>query len=73
MVERANSSGRKSRLRTLLRICKSCSMYTLKNECPACGITTIMPIPPRYSPEDRYGTYRRRLKKEASVYGEHSN
>jgi rRNA maturation protein Nop10 len=26
--------------------------------------STMVPVPPRYSPEDRYGEYRRRLKKE---------
>ena len=50
--------------RTLLRKCPSCSGYTLAELCPACGGATFMPVPAKYSPGDRYGEYRRRLKKE---------
>lgn len=49
-------------MRTLLRVCRACSQYTLRDECPRCGGQTVVPLPPRYSPEDRYGEYRRRLK-----------
>jgi H/ACA ribonucleoprotein complex subunit 3 len=52
-------------VRTLLRRCGSCSVYTLKETCPKCGGATSMPMPARYSPEDRYGRYRRKLKSEA--------
>ena len=51
-------------MKTLLRKCPSCRDYTLKEQCPKCGGTTLMPMPAKYSPEDRYGEYRRRLKKE---------
>ena len=47
-----------------MRKCPSCGRYTLKDRCPECGEPTVSPIPPRFSPEDRYGEYRRRLKKE---------
>jgi len=47
-----------------MRKCPSCGMYTLKDVCPDCGERTVSPIPPRFSPEDRYGRYRRQLKKE---------
>ncbi len=50
-------------MRTAIRKCKSCEKYTLKESCPDCGHPTMMALPPRYSPEDRYGDYRRRLKK----------
>ncbi|UCE45307.1 MAG: RNA-protein complex protein Nop10 [Methanobacteriota archaeon] len=50
--------------RTLLRKCPSCSGYTLRERCPGCGSVTFMPVSARYSPGDRYGEYRRRLKKE---------
>ncbi len=50
-------------MRTAIRKCKSCDIYTLKEECSACGQPTVMAIPPRYSPEDKYGDYRRKLKK----------
>jgi len=45
----------------LLR-CRACGRYTLSPTCPACGGPTARPGPARYSPEDRYGRYRRALK-----------
>ncbi|WP_081579761.1 RNA-protein complex protein Nop10 [Methanomassiliicoccus luminyensis] len=56
-------------MRTSLRKCPKCVEYTLLDQCGRCGCTTDMPIPPRYSPEDRYGEYRRRLRKERGDYG----
>jgi H/ACA ribonucleoprotein complex subunit 3 len=46
----------------VLRRCVACHAYTLQEACPHCGGKTQTPRPPRYSPEDRYGEYRRRLK-----------
>ena len=43
-------------------------MYTMKDVCPKCGHPASRPSPPRYSPEDRYGEYRRRSILEE--YGE---
>lgn len=43
--------------------CTGCGSYGLKKECP-CGGKRVTPIPPKYSPEDRYGEYRRRAKEE---------
>lgn len=51
-------------MRTLLMKCAQCSGYTLRAACPKCGAATVMAMPAKYSPEDRYGEYRRRLKKE---------
>jgi len=51
-------------VKTFLRKCPSCREYTLADKCPKCGGATLMPMPAKYSPEDRYGEYRRRLKKE---------
>lgn len=51
-------------MKTLLRKCPSCRGYTLREQCPKCGGATLMPIPAKYSPDDRYGEYRRRLKRE---------
>jgi H/ACA ribonucleoprotein complex subunit 3 len=42
--------------------CPRCGRYTLKEACPACGAATAKPGPARYSPEDPYGAYRRKLK-----------
>ena len=36
--------------------------YTMKEEC--CGKTTIDPKPPKYSPDDKYGKYRREVKEK---------
>ncbi|HTD82104.1 MAG TPA: RNA-protein complex protein Nop10 [Thermoplasmata archaeon] len=47
-----------------MRICRDCRAYTLRDVCPRCGAATASPIPPRYSPEDRHGRYRRQLKRE---------
>ncbi len=51
-------------MKTLLRKCGACRAYTLMGTCPKCGGATFMPIPAKYSPEDRYGEYRRRLKRD---------
>jgi len=44
--------------------CKSCKKYTLSDKCECSG-EAVTPIPPKYSPEDKYGEYRRRAKKES--------
>ncbi len=51
-------------MRTQLRVCREDRTYTLRDSCPRCGARTVPPLPPRFSPEDRYGAYRRRLLKE---------
>lgn len=51
-------------MRTLLMRCPECRGYTLRASCPKCGAATVMAMPAKYSPEDRYGEYRRRLKRE---------
>jgi H/ACA ribonucleoprotein complex subunit 3 len=43
--------------------CKNCKKYTLNEICGICKIKTISKYPPRFSPEDHYGKYRRKLKK----------
>jgi H/ACA ribonucleoprotein complex subunit 3 len=42
--------------------CKSCGGYTINKACPKCGKETVKPAPPKYSPEDKYGKYRRQVK-----------
>ncbi len=44
--------------------CNACNAYTLKDTCANCGQKTILPRPPKYSTEDRYAGYRRKLKME---------
>lgn len=45
-----------------IRKCSECGQYTLLPECPKCKGDTRNPHPPKYSPEDRYGKYRRLAK-----------
>jgi H/ACA ribonucleoprotein complex subunit 3 len=55
-------------MKVLMRKCGKCGRYTLKETCPACGNKTFMPVPPRFSPEDPYGKYRRKLRKEVGFF-----
>ncbi|RLF17065.1 MAG: RNA-protein complex protein Nop10 [Thermoprotei archaeon] len=51
-------------MRFLLRKCTKCGEYTLRQDkCPYCGGPLRNPHPAKFSPEDRYGKYRRELKK----------
>ena len=50
-------------LREIL-FCKECYAYTLKKSCPICKTKTTTPKPAKYSPEDKYGKYRRIEKKK---------
>jgi len=43
--------------------CRECGSYGLKEKC-SCGATRVKPKPPKYSPEDKYGKYRREYKEE---------
>ncbi|MDT7858576.1 MAG: RNA-protein complex protein Nop10 [Candidatus Aenigmarchaeota archaeon] len=47
-----------------LRKCNNCKRYTLKEICNYCGSKTSYPHPPRYSPEDKFGEFRRKTLKE---------
>lgn len=44
--------------------CNSCGIYTLEDKCPKCGGELNVIYPPKFSIEDKYGKYRRMLKKE---------
>ena len=46
-----------------LLYCKNCNIYTLDTICNICEAQTISKNPPRFSPQDHYGEYRRKLKK----------
>jgi len=48
-----------------IRVCRTCARYSLAERCPSCGAATRSPHPARYSPEDRWGRYRRALLAEA--------
>ncbi|MBD3310550.1 RNA-protein complex protein Nop10 [Candidatus Woesearchaeota archaeon] len=44
--------------------CTGCGQYTMKETCPACKNPAVSPKPPKYSPEDKYGSYRRKAKQQ---------
>ena len=44
-----------------------CKKYTMKESCPICKGAVLSQKPAKYSPEDRYGAYRRLAKKEDLV------
>jgi len=41
--------------------CAKCGSYGLEEGC-GCGGARAKPKPPKYSPEDKYGGYRRKFK-----------
>jgi H/ACA ribonucleoprotein complex subunit 3 len=47
-----------------IHLCNICSKYTMKEECPSCGGKAVLAKPPKYSPEDKYGKYRRETKEK---------
>jgi len=48
-----------------LRKCVLCGAYTLRNDrCPHCGGPVRVPHPSKFSPEDRYGKYRRMMRRQ---------
>ncbi|MFQ5832747.1 MAG: RNA-protein complex protein Nop10 [Candidatus Thorarchaeota archaeon] len=56
---------------TRLFKCRACGHYTLESrDCPRCGESVVTPHPPKYSPQDRYGEYRRKAKKRARLHYE---
>ena len=50
-------------MRSSILYCRKCNSFTLGFTC--CGIKTTNPLPPKYSPEDKYGKYRRMLKENS--------
>jgi H/ACA ribonucleoprotein complex subunit 3 len=47
-----------------MKKCPKCKRYTMKEICPICGNITINPFPPKFSPVDKFGEWRRKLIKE---------
>ncbi|MBS7639390.1 MAG: RNA-protein complex protein Nop10 [Candidatus Bathyarchaeia archaeon] len=47
----------------LLRKCIKCGRYTLKRDsCPYCGGEVRVPHPARFSPDDKYASYKSALR-----------
>lgn len=42
-----------------IRKCSGCGRYTTADRCPMCNRDTVNAHPAKYSPDDRYGKYRR--------------
>jgi H/ACA ribonucleoprotein complex subunit 3 len=49
---------------TKLYYCMQCNNYTMQSICPHCKNKTIERKPARFSPQDHYGSYRRKLIKQ---------
>lgn len=45
-------------MKSLIRKCNKCMTYTMSEKCSHCGTETVMALPPRYSPADRFQKYR---------------
>lgn len=54
-------------MKMLMHKCKICGEYTLKDSCQYCEGEITIVYPPKYSVGDKYGKYRRILKKEAEA------
>ncbi len=50
-------------MKTRMLYCKACADYTLQATCHRCGGKAIQNTPAKFSPEDHYGEYRRKLRK----------
>lgn len=53
----------------LLKRCTGCREYTLQDTCPRCGAKAKPNRPAKFSPEDNFGEYRRKLKKLDAAKG----
>lgn len=53
-----------------LYYCMNCDEYTMSEICGRCRGKTVSRNPPRFSPQDPYGEYRRKLKKILDKKGE---
>ena len=49
-------------MKSKIRKCVACGDYSLKEVCERCGRETESSVPPRFSPKDPYGKYRRMTK-----------
>lgn len=50
-------------MKTQILKCTKCNTYTLKQSCPKCKAKCITSKPAKFSPEDKFGVYRRIYKK----------
>ena len=50
-----------------IRKCPKCGIYTMKEICPACGSKTELAKPAKFSPEDKYASYRRQAMENERI------
>jgi H/ACA ribonucleoprotein complex subunit 3 len=50
--------------------CPVCKGYTFDAICPKCGERTENPLPARFSPQDRFGKYRRAAMEQTGGGGQ---
>ena len=62
--ELANSFKKKIKMTLKIFKCENCKNYTLKKTCSKCKEDTNNQKPSKFSPEDKFGKYRRLAKKE---------
>lgn len=49
--------------KTEILYCSECSRFTFEQACSSCDQPTLSTKPAKFSPEDKYGRYRRMQKK----------
>lgn len=50
-------------MKSKFKKCARCGTYTLREKCPECGSETMNVAPAGFSLPDRYGKYRRMMKR----------
>ena len=51
-------------MKSMIRKCTACNRFTMLEACSRCGSDTVLAIPPKYSPVDRFQKFRLREMKE---------
>ena len=65
MAEKQNLKEKNDvKMKVQILRCPECCTYTLKTVCPKCDSPTVTPKPAKFSPEDKWGRYRRMAKEE---------
>lgn len=55
-----------------IRVCRVCHGFTMSATCGKCDVPTAMAHPAKFSPDDRYGKYRRKsIEEEYGENGKH--
>ncbi|MFH1455357.1 MAG: RNA-protein complex protein Nop10 [archaeon] len=44
--------------------CDKCEVYSMQEKCPVCDKKTLSRRPAKFSPQDKWGKYRRMAKKD---------